>query len=110
MLAPGCFGEFKTSLSGVISYVNTILQRSCIVISHQYADAYDVQVMDQSNCWRAPTHVPSCGGTPAEMVQMGWFFPCSKIMFRLVSISSRGVEDLFLGIGKEGSLATSCAD
>ena len=249
MLATGCFGKFNTSLSGVISYVNIILQMSYIVTSHQsitamklylserldrnylrlafcvflfflflfstrfsfqetnftvhalftgstatlfkkniknrlhstihtfknyfitifsifsfpqnklhpngsvkqciyealalvlskafvlqYADAYDVQVVDQSNCWRVPVQVSSCGGTPAEMVQMGWLFPmqqnhvlagkvsagcsyaiCNRMadrclavrktlikaielgFCRLVSISSTGVEDLFLG-------------
>nr|POE84675.1 hypothetical protein CFP56_77997 [Quercus suber] len=41
----------------------------------RYADAYDVQAVDQSNCWRVPAQVSSCGGTPAEMLQMGWSFP-----------------------------------
>ena len=100
----------------------------------RYADAYDVQVVDQSNYWRVPAQVSSCGGTLAEMVQMGWFFPmqqnhvlagkvsagcsyaiCNRManrclaiqktlikaielgFCRLVSISSREVEDLYLG-------------
>ena len=100
----------------------------------RYADAYDVQVVDQSNYWRVPAQVSSCGGTLAKMVQMGWFFPmqqnhvlagkvsagcsyaiCNRManrclaiqktlikaielgFCRLVSISSRGVEDLYLG-------------
>ena len=40
----------------------------------RYANAYDVQMVDQSNCWRVPAQLSSCGGTPAEMLQMGWFF------------------------------------
>ena len=111
-------------------------QRQCSVklLFCRYADAYDVQVVDQSNCWRVPVQVSGCGGTPAEMVQMGWLFPmqqnhvlagkvsagcsyaiCNRMadrclavrktlikaielgFCRLVSISSTGVEDLFLG-------------
>ena len=110
------------------------MKRQCLVklLFCRYADAYDVQVVDQSNCWRA--QVSSCGGMPTEMVQMGWFFPtqqnhvlagkvstscsyaiCNRMADRylavqktlikaielgfcgLVLISSRGVEDLFLG-------------
>ena len=91
-------------------------------------------MVDQSNYWRVPAQVSSCGGTLAEMVQMGWFFPmqqnhvlagkvsagcsyaiCNRManrclaiqktlikaielgFCRLVSISSREVEDLYLG-------------
>ena len=100
----------------------------------QVCRCLDVQVVDQSNYWRVPAQVSSCGGTLAEMVQMGWFFPmqqnhvlagkvsagcsyaiCNRManrclaihktlikaielgFCRLVSISSREVEDLYLG-------------
>ena len=35
-------------------------------------------MVDQSNYWRVPAQVSSCGGTLAEMVQMGWFFPMQQ--------------------------------
>ena len=113
---------------------SAFMKCSLKLLFYRYANAYDVQMMDQSNYWRVPAQLYGCGGTPAEMLQIGWFFPmqqnqvlmgkvfagcsyaiCNRMVAKclavrktlikaielgfcgLVLISSRGVEDLFLG-------------
>ena len=57
---------------------SAFMKCSVKLLFYRYANAYDVQMMDQSNYWRVPAQLYGCGGTPTEMLQIGWFFPMQQ--------------------------------